>query len=100
MGPYGLSKTHTLSGKTETLTISIFLEWPLDKFNVYFCDKAATDMHPCLLNMISKMIYVCVYRQGSIYIQVTLICQIWKGKEKRFVEVANSSHTTRDKSCY
>lgn len=79
---YGLNNAHTCSGKAETPATSIVLEWPLDKLNVYFVIKLHKHFHPCLLDMISKMIYVRVYRQESIYIQVALICQIWKGRKK------------------
>lgn len=47
MGGYGLNNIHTHSCKTEDQQQrSIFFEWSLDKFNVYFSDKTAQKFFP------------------------------------------------------
>lgn len=47
MGGYRLNNIYTSSCKTEDhQQHSLFFEWPLDKFNVYSCDKAAQAFSP------------------------------------------------------
>lgn len=47
MDGYGLNNIYPCSCKTEKhQQHSLFFQWPLDKFSVYFCDKAAQTFPP------------------------------------------------------